>query len=528
MYVFWKGGGVNKNNTEPFLNTGMKWVDEILFLGVYFRHDLSDNVKNYNLKIVEIENLMKRWEYKKMSEFGRLIVIKTLGLSKLSHIAIVLPGLDDGTIRRLESKLIKFVWGGGRVKMALSAAKCKCIEGGMGAFDIKASWSAFKIKWLGKIFKDKDKDYSKIVQFHIYRVNNRLEISDLGIWTFDNLNYLALNIESEFWKQVLKCFAKGLKIYIEKVKYPILMVSIWGNPFFKSGARTLIAPDEYSRKHLCFTTLYINSMAGNDIVYLSYDEFCERHNARNHISLRFYTKIVKVIKGGLQKLGLSNISNISNQPFRPTMLEFALKQDKGCSFWAELLKENSRNHNNIRFRENKWEQQFQMQRGDIEWRSIYKLNMSIKFGNEYRFFHLQIYRDNLDTKTHSIHFRDQDALCTFCATHLETVKHLLFDCMIVLTLYREILNNLTVLYPKRDEINLNAFQFLLGEYDSKSDREDFIMVINMMRFVWVCKCTGMQLSLDNFKNFFGRFCKIQQKANILRCIQNIQLDSIWT
>ena len=99
--------------------------------------------------------------------------------------------------------------------------------------------------------------------------------------------------------------------------------------------------------------------------------------------------------------------------------------------------------------------------------------------------------------------------------------------MIVLTLYREILDNLTVLYPKRDEINLNAFQFLLGEYDSKSDREDFIMVINMMRFVWVCKCTGMQLTLENFKKFFGRFCKIQQKANILRCIQNIQLNSIW-
>ena len=194
--------------------------------------------------------------------------------------------------------------GGGRVKMALSAAKCKCIEGGMGAFDIKASWSAFKIKWLGKIFKDKDKDYSKIVQFHIYRVNNRLEISDLGIWTFDNLNYLALNIESEFWKQVLKCFAKGLKIYIEKVKYPILMVSIWGNPFFKTGARTLVAPDEFSRRNLCFTTLYIKSTPGNEITFLTYNDFCDMHDARDHISERFYSKIIRVIRGGVKQIKL--------------------------------------------------------------------------------------------------------------------------------------------------------------------------------------------------------------------------------
>ena len=412
--------------------------------------------------------------------------------------------------------------------MALSAAKCKCIDGGMGAFDIKASWSAFKTKWLGKIFKDRNKDYSKIVQYLISNVNNRLEIIDLGIWTFENINYLALNIDSEFWKQVLKNFSKGLKIYIEKVKYPILMVSIWGNPFFKTGARTLVAPDEFSRQNLCYTTLYIKSIPGNEITFLNYEEFCDRHDARNHISERFYAKIIRVIRGGLNKLNFNSVSNINNQPFRPTMIDFALKQEKGCSFWAELFKENSRNHNNITFRENKWEQQFQMQRGDIEWRGIYKLNMSIKFSNEYRFFHLQIYRDNLDTKTHSIHFRDQDALCTFCATGLETVKHLLFDCMIVLTLYREIIDNLTVLYPKRDEVNLNAFQFLLGEYDFKSDREDFILVINMMRFVWVCKCTGMQLNLENFKNFFGKFCRIQQKANILRCIQNIPLDSIWT
>ena len=67
-------------------------------------------------------------------------------------------------INRLEARLIKYVWGGGRAKMALSAAKCKCIDGGMGAFDIKASWLSFKLKWVGKLIKDISKDYSLIAQ----------------------------------------------------------------------------------------------------------------------------------------------------------------------------------------------------------------------------------------------------------------------------------------------------------------------------------------------------------------------------
>ena len=86
---------------------------------------------------------------------------------------------------------------------------------------------------------------------------------------------------------------------------------------------------------------------------------------------------------------------------------------------------------------------------------------------------------------------------------------------------------MTVIYPKVREVNLNAYQFILGEYNSKADNSVFVLVINMMRFVWVSKCTGMQLNLENFKKFFNKFIGVQKGANILHFLQNMDTNAIW-
>ena len=43
---------------------------------------------NFNDKISKIERLLSDWAYRYLSPFGKVTVVKSLGVSKLSHIAL--------------------------------------------------------------------------------------------------------------------------------------------------------------------------------------------------------------------------------------------------------------------------------------------------------------------------------------------------------------------------------------------------------------------------------------------------------
>ena len=58
--------------------------------------------QNYFDKINDIEKLLNSWLYRHMSPYGRIVVIKALALSKLSHIALVVPNLAKITCKSLK------------------------------------------------------------------------------------------------------------------------------------------------------------------------------------------------------------------------------------------------------------------------------------------------------------------------------------------------------------------------------------------------------------------------------------------
>ena len=131
------------------------------------------------------------------------------------------------------------------------------------------------------------------------------------------------------------------------------------------------------------------------------------------------------------------------------MVKILLKlQKKGCNLWNKLIKNYRKDTTNIQKRQRICTEKFNLQEGDIFWNKVYQLNMSLNFNNHYRFFHLQISKYNLFTKKHSVHFRDQDNLCTFCNLHPEEMVHLLYHCTKVQTLMNEIKTKTASKYAK--------------------------------------------------------------------------------
>ena len=96
--------------------------------------------------------MLSNWSYRYLTPFGKITVIKSLGLSKLSHIALVLPNPTKEMIKRVESAFYTFLWGKGKSeKVRREDTKLPVTYGGLAMPDINIFWTAFKFSWLRRL-----------------------------------------------------------------------------------------------------------------------------------------------------------------------------------------------------------------------------------------------------------------------------------------------------------------------------------------------------------------------------------------
>ena len=72
----------------------LDWAKEFTLLGMKFQNNLENMEVNFASKIEVIKKVLNCWFYRTLTVYGKITVIKTLALSKLSHLAVVLPNLE--------------------------------------------------------------------------------------------------------------------------------------------------------------------------------------------------------------------------------------------------------------------------------------------------------------------------------------------------------------------------------------------------------------------------------------------------
>ena len=66
---------------------------------------------NYSCKIVDIYKMLQQREYRKLTQVGRLTIIKSLIIPKLNHLILSLPNPGQEYLKTLENRLYHFLWG---------------------------------------------------------------------------------------------------------------------------------------------------------------------------------------------------------------------------------------------------------------------------------------------------------------------------------------------------------------------------------------------------------------------------------
>ena len=99
---------------------------------------------------VETQNILKLWKLRSLTIEGRIVVFKSLAISKLIHLALVTE-IPTSTINMLTKIQMEFIWKGKNPKIKTSTLCNGYENGGLKNVDIFSkvgSWQCSQIKIL--------------------------------------------------------------------------------------------------------------------------------------------------------------------------------------------------------------------------------------------------------------------------------------------------------------------------------------------------------------------------------------------
>ena len=153
--------------SDPILcpDLGLKWVSKLKILGIFISATPSEMEENLKDKIQEISDLLGKWTFRNMTVYGRIQVVKSLALSKVTHLIQVIPNPSPSLILELQKIINNFVWKGSQQKKIVvreEYAQLPHNKGGLSIPNLQCFWNTLKMSWLPKLFQSPDDTTWKI------------------------------------------------------------------------------------------------------------------------------------------------------------------------------------------------------------------------------------------------------------------------------------------------------------------------------------------------------------------------------
>ena len=110
LFYRWSGLKINRGKTQCTIfvkevsqpeyveQLKIKWFTKFGLPGIEFDRRLSEMDRNYEKGFQSMQDVMNSWKFRHLIIFGKLTVIKTFCLPKLTHIATVIPNLSSTKI----------------------------------------------------------------------------------------------------------------------------------------------------------------------------------------------------------------------------------------------------------------------------------------------------------------------------------------------------------------------------------------------------------------------------------------------
>ena len=145
----------------------------IKLLGIYLSYDKGSAIKaNFDDKIEKLKKQLHWWKSRDLSLMGRILIVKTLGLSKFSLLAAMIHVPDD-YVKSINSIIYEYIWKGKSDKVKRTILSQDFENGGYKMSNLLTMCKAAKVKWVSRYLNPKYADWKHTFEsfFHEERLD---------------------------------------------------------------------------------------------------------------------------------------------------------------------------------------------------------------------------------------------------------------------------------------------------------------------------------------------------------------------
>ena len=489
-------GSRKHSETRYMEHLGFDWnPSKFKILGIWFTSNLENIVKiNYDDKLAEVNYLFKIWIKRQLTPLGRIAVLKSIILSKLVHLWLLLPNPPGSFIEACQNLCYKFIWNKKPDKISRKSSHKSTKNGGIGLPDIRMFIMSLKLSWIRKADRSTHKWKNVLLQ----NCPHWKQIYENGPEYVDNFPKY-----NNFWTDVFESYKIFYYKCIPKNSIELLAEPLCYNKSFQIG-KNYVMSRALKNKNIFFIGQFFDESGQ----ILSHTAFKEKYDI--NIDFLTYAGYKAVISRYINKLGI----NVNNNKYDNSSLCFKqlFASYKGCKVYYDIFVANDVKPKPC----SRWEMKLPM---PIDWKTCFFLMHKIK-DIKLQWFQLKIiYRclgTNVILKRMGLLTSDN---CSFCNVAKDSIEHMFWECHHV----QQFWNAFTRLMREKcmNALNVQLTQsFILFGYDKniKSDAVFDFMILFAKYFIYSCKVQKMAPLLNVF------CIKLKNRFKIEEHIAHVQLN----
>ena len=304
----WLGQGENRNDNFAGINWGKNSVKA---LGVYFGYNKKEmENKNWTDKIEKIKSSLRCWNIRDLSLQGRILIIKTMALSKVVYLAAALL-TPEWAINEINKELFAFLWKYKRDKIARKVVINDVSNGGLNMIDFRIFCMSMKAVWAYRLLKSKLETWSIIPKKYF----EKCDLNKMLCMNANQEKHIPIFLP-RFYKEVIHCWhLSGGGNKAPKNANEIRTEILWGNKHIQTKGKTI-----YFENWRDSNINFVDDLLDANGNFISGEElFLKLKNKKNWIIE--YKMLQKAIpKVWKEKLVSSNMPTHVKKQFRPFLL----------------------------------------------------------------------------------------------------------------------------------------------------------------------------------------------------------------
>ena len=350
--------------------------------------------------------------------------MKTILLSRLTHLFISIPNPENFFLNELERLFFKFIWNNKNDKISRNQLYQSYEKGGLKMVNVSAFIKSLKLNWIKRLILNN----SALLELFQSSIKSTLDtLLKTGPEYIKKLTTSNHTI-NPFWKDVLQSFYEFRKyVYENEDKTNFIYQEIWHNHNIRVDNKTV-----YYKRWVQNNIIYIYDLFNEHGTLLNYNDFCQKYG--------FYPPIT--VFYGIQQSILRKWPNVRYNNFQislphlPDYLNIIIKNKKNkISIYDIFIKKVIVKNDYI----TKWCNEFNIDEEEIDKYKVNKMPFSITTDTTLRWFQYRLLHRILPTNTLLLKMRISDSsICNFCNVDEESLLHLFFTCRITNTFWREL------------------------------------------------------------------------------------------